>query len=327
MKRKKVSIITTFYNCPEFIRIAINSVNAQLFRGFDAEYLLVDDCSTDNTREVVETFLDKYLGPNNKNPNIEFKITTLEKNLGCGGARKWGVDHATGDYLMFLDADDYWMHSDFLQRAFDTIEKHQADVVEFGLIYNNPSTGEKKESCVDKEVVLEDNVQLFEINLFRNNAIKFHVWTKIWSKKLTDTFPYSDSRTFEDVRTTPVWISNAKKIVIMPNIEINYRVVNNSIIHNDVMKTRLQTIDAIASLFERFKDNEEILKAMYFRAMVDLTAVLEGHSSENEGFIEMSKLNTKMLSYIYPDSYKQKTFDIEEWQAKRDIPTTTQAKN
>lgn len=317
--RKKVSIITTFYNCPEFIRIAINSVNAQIFDGFDVEYLLIDDCSTDNTKEVVESFINIYLAKTNQlNKNIDYKVVTLEKNLGCGGARKYGVDHANGDYLMFLDADDYWIKNNFLQRAFNTIEEQKADVVEFGLIYNNPVTGEKNESHIDKMVVIEDNPQIAEVNLFRHNAIKFHVWTKIWSKKLTDTYPYSDSRKFEDVRTTPVWISNAKRIVIMPDVEINYRVVNNSIIHENVMDTRLQTIDAIASLFERFKDNEEILKAMYFRAMVDLCAVLENHSSENEGFIQMSKLNTKMLSYIYPDTYKDMTFDIEEYEKSKD---------
>lgn len=319
--RKKVSIITTFYNCPDFIRIAINSINAQIFDGFDVEYLLIDDCSTDNTKEVVNTFIGFLKQSNQFNKNIDYKVTTLEKNLGCGGARKYGVDHVTGDYIMFLDADDYWMHNNFLQKAFNTIEENNADVVEFGLIYNNPISGEKNESHVDRMVIIDNNSQAAEINLFRHNAIKFHVWTKIWSKKLTDTYPYSESRSFEDVRTTPVWISNAKRIVIMPDVEINYRVVNNSIIHANVMQTRLQTIDAIASLFERFKDDEEVLKAMYFRAMVDLSAVLENHSSENEGFIEMSKLNTKMLSYIYPQTYKDMTFDIEEWERQQNTPT------
>ena len=51
---------------------------------------------------------------------------------------------------------------------------------------------------------------------------------------------------------------------------------------------------------------------MYGRAMVDLTALLDGHSSNNPGFNQMSKLNTYMLQYIYPDTYKDITYNVED---------------
>ena len=51
---------------------------------------------------------------------------------------------------------------------------------------------------------------------------------------------------------------------------------------------------------------------MYGRAMIDLEAMLNNHSSENEGFNEMSKLNTYMLKYLYPDSWKEKVYEIRE---------------
>ena len=60
-----------------------------------------------------------------------------------------------------------------------------------------------------------------------------------------------------------------------------------------------------------------ILKAMYGRAMVDLEAVLHNHSSNDPGFNEMSRLNTKMLSKIYPKRYKELTFHIEDEAAKQ----------
>jgi hypothetical protein len=149
-----------------------------------------------------------------------------------------------------------------------------------------------------------------EIALFKENLIKFNVWTKIYRRSIVESYQYSDRRTFEDVMTIPVWISKAKKISIMPSVEINYRAASNSIIRKDMVQTRLGTISAIASHFERFKDDFEVLKAMYGRAMVDLNVLLAGHSSENAGFIEMSKLNTYMLKYIYPDTWKEKTWDI-----------------
>ena len=97
----------------------------------------------------------------------------------------------------------------------------------------------------------------------------------------------------------------------MPTPEINYRAASNSIIRTDWTKTRLGTIKAIASHFERFKDDYDLLKAMYQRAMIDLENVLSSKSSECEGFVEMSKLNTYMLKYIYPKTWQEKTYNPE----------------
>jgi hypothetical protein len=77
---------------------------------------------------------------------------------------------------------------------------------------------------------------------------------------------------------------------------------------------------------EIFNKDLQIMKAMYGRAMVDLEAVLNGHSSKDPGYIEMSKLNTKMLKRIYPNNWKDFTFDIEEYnleQKKEQLKNTT----
>ena len=78
------------------------------------------------------------------------------------------------------------------------------------------------------------------------------------------------------------------------------------------MDTRLGTINAIASNFERFKQWRSVLLAMYNRAMIDLSIVLENKTSDDPGFNEMSRLNTYMLSYIIPDEYKLVTYNIED---------------
>ena len=123
-KLPKVSIITTFYNAEKFIINAIHSVNQQIINGFDLEYIIVDDKSPDKSRTIVEQYIN-----NHGNDKIIFRILTPDENLGCGGARKFGIDNATGDYFMFLDADDYYMHKDFVYRALNDIRKEQADIV------------------------------------------------------------------------------------------------------------------------------------------------------------------------------------------------------
>ena len=298
-KMDTVSVITTFYNAEKFIIQSVSSVNQQLVNGFELEYVIVDDKSPCNSRKMIEQFI-KLEG----NKKINFKIVEPEENLGCGGARKFGIDNSTGDYLMFLDADDYYMHTDFVYRAYNDIKREKADIVEYGIIFNQ-ANGQQVNNTVQNKLVITDP-KVAEIALFKDNIIKFNVWSKIYTRAITETLPYSTTRVYEDVRTIPVWVANAKKIVVMPTPEINYRAAGGSIIREDQIKTRIGTITAIAELFDNELFNNDL-------QMVDLEAVLNGHSSKDPGYIEMCKLNTKMLKYIYPNNWKDFTFDIEEY--------------
>lgn len=301
----KISIITTFYNAQTFIGNAIGSVLGQKVPdGCEIEYVLVDDKSQDNSRKLVENIIN-----NTSKENFEFKLVEPETNLGCGGARKFGIENATGNYFMFLDADDYYIHLDFVENAYNTITSENADVVEYGVIYNQQN-GQQTNSTAPQKIVLTDPHDM-EIALFKDNLIKFNVWSKIYTRKIVESYPYSTVRTFEDVRTIPVWISNCNKVVIMPIPQINYRAASNSIIRTNWVDTRLGTISAIAELFPRFKDDRQLLKAMYTRSMIDLEAIMNNKSSECEGFDEMSKLNTYMLKFIYPDKWKDLTYNVE----------------
>ena len=318
---EKVSIITTFYNAQNFILDAINSVNQQqITDDFCVEYILVNDKSTDKSLETAKEFVKNF-----GNEKIEFKFIEPAENLGCGGARKFGIDHAQGDYFMFLDADDYYLHKDFVNRAYHDIKREEADIIEYGVLYNQPN-GQQVNNTISQKAVIENNPAIAEIALFKDNMIKFNVWSKIYTRAIVESYPYSVVRTYEDVRTIPVWVSNAKKIVIMPTTEINYRAATGSIIRSNMVETRLGTISGIAELFPRFKDDRNILKAMYTRAMVDLEALLHNHSSNDDGFNEMSRLNTYMLSFIYPNNYKQMTYHIED-ERKEEKPQETPDKS
>lgn len=302
----KISVITTFYNAEQFLLNAVNSVWQQRIPdGVDVEYVIVDDKSQDKSREYLEAYVNQR-----KKDHFIWKIVDPDKNLGCGGARKFGIENATGDYFMFLDADDYYIHTDFIYRAYNDITSECADVCEYGVIYNQQD-GRQSNSTAPQKIVLT-SVHDMETALFRDNLIKFNVWSKIYTRDIVMSYPYSDVRTFEDVRTIPVWISNCKKVVIMPSPELNYRAANNSIIRNDWVQTRLGTISAIAELFPRFKDDYDLLKSMYTRSMIDLEALMNNKSSECAGFDEMSKLNTYMLKFIYPQDWQTKVYNVED---------------
>ena len=93
-----VSIIMPTYNCGAFIKASVESVLIQDYTHW--ELIIVDDCSTDNTKEVLAPYLSKY-------PNIRY--TCLSKNSGAAVARSEALKQAKGDYIAFLDSDDIWL--------------------------------------------------------------------------------------------------------------------------------------------------------------------------------------------------------------------------
>ena len=304
--KDKISIITTFYNNENYILKCINSVwEQEISNDFEIEYILIDDNSEDKTHDIIDIFFKEY----GQYGSCTYKIIKTPQNLGCGGARNFGIANSTGNYIMFLDADDYYIHNDFVLRAYNMIKEHNADIIEFGIKYINQN-GERENLVSSKTFVINNNHIGNLSVMFYDNLIKFMPWTKIIKRSIVETRPYDTSRTFEDIRTTPYWIYNANKIIISNSIEINYRAAQKSIIRENPNETRLGTVAAIASLFEDFKDNKDILRAMYDRCLVDLRTMTKV-DSDSDYFKEMSKLNTKMLSYIYPNDYQKRTFNLE----------------
>lgn len=109
-----VSIIMPTYNCAPFIKETVESVLAQTYKNW--ELLIADDCSKDNTKEVLAPYLQKY-------PNIHY--TCLGKNGGPAAARSVALKQAKGDYVAFLDSDDLW-HKEKLSRQIDFMQKNNA---------------------------------------------------------------------------------------------------------------------------------------------------------------------------------------------------------
>ena len=92
-----ISIITPTYNCANFIGETIDSVLAQTYSNW--EMIIVDDCSTDNTEEIVNNY---------SNSDKRIKYYKLDNNSGAAVSRTKAMELANGQYMAFLDSDDLW---------------------------------------------------------------------------------------------------------------------------------------------------------------------------------------------------------------------------
>ena len=95
MNQQKVSVIIPVYNVEEYIGLTLDSLVNQTLK--DIEIIVIDDGSTDNSRQIIEDYEKKY-----KNIRV-----ILQENSGPSRARNRGVEEATGEYLAFVDSDDY----------------------------------------------------------------------------------------------------------------------------------------------------------------------------------------------------------------------------
>lgn len=117
-----VSIIVPVYNASNFIATCIDSVSRQTANG-GVECLFIDDCSSDNSTELISDYIQSYKG------NIEFRLLKQTKNQGPSAARNRGIIEAKGDYLFFLDSDDE-LSSDCISKLVTLADKYDADYVQ-----------------------------------------------------------------------------------------------------------------------------------------------------------------------------------------------------
>ncbi len=123
MKNPKISIIIPSYNYETFIEEAINSVIGQTFKDF--ELIIVDDGSSDNSVEVIKKYVQQY-------ENISLFIHENNENKGLSETIQLGLQNAKGEYIAFLECDDFW-HEDYLKEKIAIFEDHP----DVGIVFND----------------------------------------------------------------------------------------------------------------------------------------------------------------------------------------------
>ena len=146
-KQEKVSIIVPMYNAEKFIGKTIESVLSQTYKNW--EMLIMNDVSTDNSFAVVSEFAKK---------DERIKIVNTEKNVGVVKGRNYLIDLASGKYIAFLDADDYW-HNEKLEKQVKFMKEKNASIscTEYTRITEN---GEKI-----NEIVIKSEISLKKARL------------------------------------------------------------------------------------------------------------------------------------------------------------------
>lgn len=221
---KEVSIIIPIYNVEKYVAECLNSVISQTYGHSKIECIIVDDCTPDSSMDIVKEIIENYKG------EMTFVLHRHEQNQGLSAARNSGIDIATGDYLYFMDSDDYIYPNaiELLMKAY--YENPDAEIIS-GNTYDE-FHGYNIFNVSDKRII-ENMNYLYMGDTKLINAVNYLI-NRQFIKRIGIKFKRGIY--FEDLLWNHQVLSYASKVVIIPNITYFYGKNTNSIMHQSKTK-------------------------------------------------------------------------------------------
>lgn len=250
----KVSMIVPVYQVEKYIAQCIESVLNQTFNDF--ELILIDDGSSDNSGVICDSYAAK---------DKRIKVTHT-KNSGAATARNIGLQNATGQYITFLDGDDY-LAENMLERLLNEIEGSEYDIVVSDFLNILPDEKENfilhlKEDTVSGREVLE------HLKNEKNYGVWTIVWNKIFKREVLENLRFPDGKYFEDEFFSDMFYLNSNKIHIIPDALCYHRVLSNSTMNTQKSENYLDLIDAFQErlkiYFEYNYSEDESFKVLIY---------------------------------------------------------------
>lgn len=202
--KQKISIIVPIYNVENYLCKCVDSLINQSYKNL--EIILVDDESPDNCGQIC----DEY---KLKDDRI---IVIHQKNKGLSGARNSGLEIATGDYISFVDSDD-WVGKEMYEVMLNLLLKHDLDIVECGI---NETGFETEYNNPDLRMVFENPIEALQ-RIIKNSD--FSVWRRLYRKEIIKDARFVLNRTSEDVYFVVENIPKIKKMGYFGYPFYNYR--------------------------------------------------------------------------------------------------------
>lgn len=228
----KVSIVIPTYNSESIIEELIQDLDRQKYQNI--EVIFVDDQSTDNTLAVLQNLLESH---------PKFIVRSIN-HAGQSAARNYGIDIATGDYVMFIDSDDR-IHPKYVDRLVSVVNQKNADVAECRYIVGYKENDYKKlQDSENIGEILNDNVVELLHSTLVSNINSAPVWNKIYKKELLDGVRFlTGNNQSEDLWFNIKIFAKAHKVVRISDELYLYFQHPNSALHKRVSHKDMEILE------------------------------------------------------------------------------------
>ena len=295
----KVSVIMPVYNAEKYLNEAIESILKQTYTDF--ELRLINDQSTDNSKAICEEYSKK-----------DNRIILLENNSeihGPGPTRNIGLDNVTGEFIYFMDADD-WIDECLLKCAVKRMQETNADIVQFGVIYErNDGKASGQYFWRGKKLLTKEEIKKDFLNIWKEN--RNSLWIYLFRREKVKSIRFENIIIGEDISYIMDALCNAEKIAYIAESLYHYRYVEGSTSQRWVKKT-IECREIIWNHQRMFLDSFQgnIDKLAYAEVAYDnyIWAIYQLSSnlctlSYGDKKRELLKLEKKMEFYEYRDMY------------------------
>ena len=241
-----ISVIVPIYNVEKYLYKCLSSIKNQIIDS-EFEVLLIDDGSTDSSSIIAKSFVEI---------DKRFKYYK-KKNGGLSSARNYGVNLSSGEYICFVDSDDY-IHPLFLNLLFGDIKRYNSDVAICSYKIINSDDANIQVIKKKKSVIL-NNYDAIKLILEKDEYGNY-AWNKMFRKNIFHEFP--NGKYFEDIFTTYKILKNASRISVMNHKLYYYRRRENSILSTMNHKKIIDYIDAINIRYSDLIKYDKIRKTL-----------------------------------------------------------------
>ena len=284
-----VSICCITYNHGKFIADCLNGFLKQK-TSFPFEIVISDDCSTDNTKKIIDTYVSKY-------PAI-FKDVSPSKNLGSIKNFYHVLEKASGKYIALCEGDDYWIDENKLQMQVDFLENNP----EYGMCYTKAKQFIQKKRKFSRRRFGTD-VRDFEDLLFNGNRVP--TLTTVFRKDLLNSYlkeiyPQDKGWLMGDY---PMWLyfAHESKVKFFDKVTSVYRVLENSASHSDNVEKSVafgKSYWDIQNFFSKkyLKKEFESFNECYLRALFYVSR--KNRKLAKKEFLQSGKSDLKTRIYI-----------------------------
>lgn len=297
----KLSIIVPIFNTPkELLEHCISSIKDNIRNLGGAEILCINDGSTE---PHIEQMLKDAEAADNR-----FKYI-YKPNSGVSDSRNLGIDMARGEYVIFVDADDY-LESNAFRYMLDTIEREKVDVVLFGFCYDNP----KVDFHIIKQMFADDNKNKVILNLISDNQRKWKenygiylstCWAKIYNREFLlqkkcsfsqDLSPHEDSFFILCV------LNNTDKFFVDNHLVYHYVYYEGSAIHkftNRLISVAINMMPMLEGFVDsNYPDNKSFNEAIIQRAYYYVRLTKEVYFTHPQNTKSFRELKCEMDDFL-----------------------------
>jgi len=291
----KLSVIVPIFNVEKYLEKCLDSLACQTFQ--DYEVLLINDGSLDSSKIIAQNYARN---------NIKFKY--LEKvNGGLSDARNFGIKHATGEFLAFIDSDDY-VDSEMFSKMFEKQQVSNSDIVVCDMYYEYEDGTLKYTSAGEFDTVTSElNLGVISVN---NSACN-----KIFRRELFTDLEFPKGKWYEDLFIVPILLYKANSVSRVPNALYFYLQRDGSIVHENNLKM-FNVYEAILNVENSLKnivfdqiELSEIINEMFIRHGLFLTTLRIKNNGTFKNRVNFFSLNMDYLKVHYPKWYKNKSIN------------------